>query len=161
MFVLVVRVVVMMMVVMVMMRVGIRITIRIRSDREGRRGLGGFGVAFDMDEGLEAGDGHAGGAAGFDTERAEGKRGEGALKLVGGHAEFDQRAEHHVAAGWADDGETGRVTPPDGAAVGAAAAELLAAPARARRMGEKGFEAVRGITWEGVVTALLRAGGLS
>lgn len=59
------------------------------------------------------------------------------------------------------DGETGRVTPPDGAAVGAAASELLAAPALARGMGERGFEAVRGISWEGVVTALLRAGGLS
>ena len=59
------------------------------------------------------------------------------------------------------DGETGRVTAPNGPAVGAAAAELLAAPALARRMGEKGFEAVRGISWEGVVTALLRAGGLS
>lgn len=44
------------------------------------------------------------------------------------------------------DGETGRVTPPAGAAVGAAAAELLAAPAAARAMGERGFEAVRGMT---------------
>ncbi|MBK9088485.1 MAG: hypothetical protein IPL90_05335 [Holophagales bacterium] len=59
------------------------------------------------------------------------------------------------------DGETGRVTPPDGAAVGAAAAELLAAPAVAHAMGERGLESIRGISWEGVVTALLRAGGLS
>ncbi len=59
------------------------------------------------------------------------------------------------------EGETGRVTPPDGAAVGAAAAELLAAPARAHAMGEKGFESVRGLTWDAVVSALLRAGGLS
>jgi glycosyltransferase involved in cell wall biosynthesis len=59
------------------------------------------------------------------------------------------------------DGETGRVTEPNGPAVGAASAALLAAPALARGMGEKGFEAVRGISWEGVVTALLRAGGLS
>lgn len=59
------------------------------------------------------------------------------------------------------DGETGRVTAPNGAAVGAAAADLLGAPVLARGMGERGFEAVRGISWEGVVTALLRAGGLS
>ncbi len=59
------------------------------------------------------------------------------------------------------DGETGRVTEPNGPAVGAAAAGLLAAPDLSRRLGGKGFEAVRGMTWEGVVTALLRAGGLS
>jgi len=59
------------------------------------------------------------------------------------------------------DGETGRVTAPEGAAVGAAAAELLSSPGAARRMGEKGFEAVRGMTWDAVVTALLRAGGLA
>lgn len=58
------------------------------------------------------------------------------------------------------DGETGRVTPPEGAAVGAAAAELLASPAGARRMGENGFAAVRGITWETAVSRLLAAGGL-
>lgn len=59
------------------------------------------------------------------------------------------------------DGETGRVTPPSGAAVGEAAAALLAAPAAARAMGQRGFEAVRGMTWDAVVTALLRAGGLA
>lgn len=59
------------------------------------------------------------------------------------------------------DGETGRIAAPNGPAVGAAAAELLAAPALARRLGANGFEAVRGMTWEGVVTALLRAGDLS
>jgi glycosyltransferase involved in cell wall biosynthesis len=59
------------------------------------------------------------------------------------------------------DGETGRVTPPVGAAVGAAAVELLASQAVARRMGERGFESIRGLTWEAVVTALLRAGGLA
>lgn len=59
------------------------------------------------------------------------------------------------------DGATGRVTPPSGAAVGAAAAELLASPADARRMGEAGFEAARGMTWDAVVDALLRAGGLA
>ncbi|MBK9372864.1 MAG: glycosyltransferase family 4 protein [Holophagales bacterium] len=59
------------------------------------------------------------------------------------------------------DGETGRVTPPDGGAVGAAAAQLLAAPAVARGMGERGFESIRGMTWDAVVSALLRAGGLA
>ena len=59
------------------------------------------------------------------------------------------------------DGATGRVTAPSGAAVGAAAAELLAAPAEARRMGEAGFEAARGLTWDAVVDALLGAGGLA
>jgi glycosyltransferase involved in cell wall biosynthesis len=58
------------------------------------------------------------------------------------------------------DGETGRVTPPDGGAVGVAAAELLASPALAHRMGERGFEAVRGLTWDAVVSTLLRAGGV-
>ena len=59
------------------------------------------------------------------------------------------------------DGETGRVTPPVGSAVGAAATELLAAPAVAHAMGERGFESIRGLTWEAVVSALLRAGGLA
>jgi glycosyltransferase involved in cell wall biosynthesis len=58
------------------------------------------------------------------------------------------------------DGETGRVTDPKGAAVGAAAASLLASPTVARGMGERGFEAVRGLTWDSVVSALLHAGGL-
>lgn len=59
------------------------------------------------------------------------------------------------------DGETGRVTPPDGGAVGAAAAQLLAAPSVARAMGERGFESIRGMTWDAVVSSLLRAGGLA
>jgi len=58
------------------------------------------------------------------------------------------------------DGETGRVAPPNGAAVGEAAAALLAAPEAARRMGERGYDAVRGISWDAVVSSLLRAGGL-
>ena len=58
------------------------------------------------------------------------------------------------------DGETGRVAPPSGAAVGEAAAALLAAPETARRMGERGYDAVRGISWDAVVSSLLRAGGL-
>lgn len=59
------------------------------------------------------------------------------------------------------DGETGRVTAPVGRAVGEAAADLLSEPAPARRMGEKGYEAVRGLTWDAVVSTLLRAGGLA
>jgi glycosyltransferase involved in cell wall biosynthesis len=59
------------------------------------------------------------------------------------------------------EGETGRVTAPDGASVGAAAAELLGNPGRARAMGERGHEVVRGISWDAVVEALLTAGGLA
>ncbi len=58
------------------------------------------------------------------------------------------------------DGESGRVAAPDGKALGEATAELLADPARARRLGEAGHERVRGITWEATVTALLSAGGI-
>lgn len=58
------------------------------------------------------------------------------------------------------DGETGRVAAPDGAALGAATAELLADPARARRLGEAGYERARGITWAAVVKTLLSAGGV-
>ncbi len=59
------------------------------------------------------------------------------------------------------DGETGRVTTPDGAALGAAAAELLADRSLSRRLGDAGFERVRGITWTAAVAALVAAGGLS
>jgi len=59
------------------------------------------------------------------------------------------------------DGETGRVSAPDGASVGDAAASLLADGAAARRMGEAGFERVRGISWENAVRRLLEAGGIS
>ena len=58
------------------------------------------------------------------------------------------------------DGATGRVVPPDGRAVGEAAASLLADRARAREMGRAGREAVRGITWESAVRTLLEAGGI-
>ncbi|HUM01501.1 MAG TPA: glycosyltransferase family 4 protein [Thermoanaerobaculia bacterium] len=58
------------------------------------------------------------------------------------------------------DGETGRVVRPEGAALGEATAALLADGAAARRLGEAGFERVRGITWKGAVEALLSAGGL-
>jgi glycosyltransferase involved in cell wall biosynthesis len=59
-----------------------------------------------------------------------------------------------------EDGVTGRVVEPSGVAVGAAAAALLADAALARRLGDAGFERVRGITWEGAVRALLAAGGI-
>ncbi len=59
-----------------------------------------------------------------------------------------------------EDGVTGCVTAPSGAAVGAAAAALLGDPARARSLGDAGFERVRGITWGGAVRALLAAGGI-
>ncbi len=59
------------------------------------------------------------------------------------------------------DGESGLVTPPDGRAVGGAAASLLADRARARAMGEDGYERVRGITWKAAVDALLGAGGVA
>jgi glycosyltransferase involved in cell wall biosynthesis len=58
------------------------------------------------------------------------------------------------------DGETGRVVAPDGSALGAATAELLADPARAARLGEAGYERVRGITWAAAVKSLLSAGGV-
>lgn len=56
---------------------------------------------------------------------------------------------------------TGSVVPPDAAAVGAATKALLADVAAARRLGEAGFEAVRGVTWRAAVDALLAAGGIS
>ncbi len=58
------------------------------------------------------------------------------------------------------DGETGRVVPPDAAALGAAVADLLANDKKASELGERGFERVRDIRWENAVKALLRAGGI-
>jgi|SRR5271169_1501226 len=58
------------------------------------------------------------------------------------------------------DGENGRVVAPDGAALGAAVADLLAQPGKAREFGERGFERVRDIRWENAVRALLDAGGI-
>jgi glycosyltransferase involved in cell wall biosynthesis len=58
------------------------------------------------------------------------------------------------------DGENGRVVAPDGAALGAAVADLLAQPEKARQFGERGFERVREISWEKAVRALLEAGGI-
>jgi glycosyltransferase involved in cell wall biosynthesis len=59
------------------------------------------------------------------------------------------------------DGETGRVVAPEGAALGAATAELLADRPLARRLGKEGLERVRGITWGAAVGALLGAGGIA
>jgi glycosyltransferase involved in cell wall biosynthesis len=59
------------------------------------------------------------------------------------------------------DGENGRVAAPEPGPLAEAARSLLEAPDLARAMGERGFERVRGITWEAAVEALLRAGGLS
>jgi glycosyltransferase involved in cell wall biosynthesis len=58
------------------------------------------------------------------------------------------------------DGENGRVVAPDGAALGAAVADLLARPEKAKEFGERGFERVREIRWENAVRALLEAGGI-
>jgi glycosyltransferase involved in cell wall biosynthesis len=58
------------------------------------------------------------------------------------------------------DGENGCVVAPDGAALGAAVADLLARPEKAKEFGERGFERVREIRWENAVTALLEAGGI-
>ncbi len=58
------------------------------------------------------------------------------------------------------DGENGRVVEPDGTALGAAVADLLAKPEKAREFGERGFERVREIRWENAVKALLEAGGI-
>jgi glycosyltransferase involved in cell wall biosynthesis len=58
------------------------------------------------------------------------------------------------------DGENGRVVAPEAAALGAAAADLLANSAKSRGFGESGFERVRGISWTNAVRALLGAGGI-
>ncbi len=58
------------------------------------------------------------------------------------------------------DGENGRVVAPDAAALGAAAADLLANAEKARGFGERGFEKVRGISWAQAVHTLLEAGGI-
>jgi glycosyltransferase involved in cell wall biosynthesis len=58
------------------------------------------------------------------------------------------------------DGETGRVVPASGEAVGEAARALLDDPARARELGAAGRARVAGITWDAAVAALLGAGGI-
>jgi len=59
------------------------------------------------------------------------------------------------------DGETGRVTSPDGTALGEATAKILSDRPLARRLGEAGFERMRGISWSAAVKALLLAGGIA
>jgi glycosyltransferase involved in cell wall biosynthesis len=56
------------------------------------------------------------------------------------------------------DGETGLVADPEPASVGAALSALAADRALARRLGEAGREAVRGITWDTVVDRLVSHG---
>jgi glycosyltransferase involved in cell wall biosynthesis len=58
------------------------------------------------------------------------------------------------------DGETGRVVPPDGKAVGEATAALLADAARAERLGRAGHERVKDLTWRAAARTLLEAGGI-
>jgi glycosyltransferase involved in cell wall biosynthesis len=58
------------------------------------------------------------------------------------------------------DGASGRVAPPEAAALGEATAALLADSRRAREFGEQGYETVRGISWDKAVRALLGAGGI-
>jgi glycosyltransferase involved in cell wall biosynthesis len=58
------------------------------------------------------------------------------------------------------DGENGRIVAPDAPAIAAATADLLASPEKARELGERGFERVRGISWASAVRALLHAGGI-
>jgi glycosyltransferase involved in cell wall biosynthesis len=58
------------------------------------------------------------------------------------------------------DGVSGLVAEPSGQAVGEATDRLLADPALASRLGDAGYERVRGITWQSAVSSLLAAGGL-
>jgi glycosyltransferase involved in cell wall biosynthesis len=53
------------------------------------------------------------------------------------------------------DGETGLVTPPDPPAIGAALARLLGDPALARALGDRGYESVRGLSWDVVIETLM------
>jgi glycosyltransferase involved in cell wall biosynthesis len=52
------------------------------------------------------------------------------------------------------DGETGRVVPPDPAAIASATSALLRRPEEARRLGDAGHESVRSISWDDVVARL-------
>ena len=54
-----------------------------------------------------------------------------------------------------EDGVNGWVTAPDAAAIGAAIGRLDADRARARAMGEAGYERARTITWDGVIEKLI------
>jgi glycosyltransferase involved in cell wall biosynthesis len=59
------------------------------------------------------------------------------------------------------DGENGRVVAPDAAAIGEATAGLLADTKESGEFGERGFERVRGISWNDAIRLLLEAGGIS
>jgi glycosyltransferase involved in cell wall biosynthesis len=54
------------------------------------------------------------------------------------------------------DGENGRVTPPDPAALGEAIAYLAADRRRASALGEAGHERAQSVTWAGVIDALVQ-----
>ncbi len=54
-------------------------------------------------------------------------------------------------------GEHGLVAAPDPQAIGEAIAELAADPARARALGEAGYERARLVSWDGVIERLLSA----
>lgn len=56
------------------------------------------------------------------------------------------------------DGITGRVADPEPESIAAAIAALDADRLRAQAMGESGFEAVRGISWDGVIAHLVEHG---
>ncbi len=58
------------------------------------------------------------------------------------------------------DGENGRVVAPEAAAIGDAIAALLGDGKKAKEFGERGFERVRGISWENAVKRLLEAGAV-
>lgn len=55
-----------------------------------------------------------------------------------------------------DDGQTGLVTPPDAKAIGASLVRLMNDPQESARMGSAGKARVEGISWDGVVDALLQ-----
>jgi glycosyltransferase involved in cell wall biosynthesis len=57
-----------------------------------------------------------------------------------------------------EDGVTGLITEPTPQSLGAAIARLAADPARARALGEAGYERARTITWDGVVARLMADG---
>ncbi len=58
------------------------------------------------------------------------------------------------------DRENGRVVAPSAEALAESATALLADAQKSREFGERGFERVRGISWENAVRALLDAGGI-
>lgn len=91
--IMIVRVVVSVVVVMIMVAV-------LMNERFGR--LARLLLALDDDTRPHACDMHAGRAFHLDLERTNMKTGQRRFHVAGGNAEFDQRAEQHVAAGSAD-----------------------------------------------------------